>query len=135
MDTRRSPTKALPGQAEAVALPAVLGLRDTWLLAGVRAAISSSGFAVVDVAVSTNQLLYMTAYQRPRLVVVALDVLGTEPARVIRRALTCSADTAMVVLSPLETVPVWLLETGADAVVVQTEIGELKRVLWELRYR
>lgn len=135
MRTPRSLPHPPPDRAGAPPSLAVLGLRDTWLLAAVRAAVSSSGFAVTDVAVSTNELLYMTAYRRPRLVVAALDVLGAEPAQTIRRTLTRSSGTAMVILSQLEAVPVWLLEAGVDAVVAQTEIGELKRVLRELRYR
>lgn len=135
MRTRRPLPHPLADRPEAPTAPAVLALRDTWVLAAVRAAISSSGFAVADVAVSTNQLLDMTAYRRPRLIVAALDVLGTEPAQTIRRTLVRSPGTAMVVLSQLDAFPVWLLEAGADAVVAQTEIGELKRVLRELRDR
>lgn len=113
----------------------MLGLRDTGLLAAVRAAISASGFTVVDVAGSTSQLLNAAAYRLPRLVVAALDVLGAEPAQVIRRTIIRSPRTEVVVLSPLGTVPVWLLEAGADAVVAQVEIAELKRVLRDLRDR
>lgn len=136
MDGRRSPTQALPAQGKGVvSRPAVLGLQDTWLLAAVRTAVSSSGFAVADVAASANQLMYAVAYRRPQLVVAALDVLGIEPAQTIRRTVMRSPGTAVVVLSALGTVPVWLLEAGADAVVAQTEIGELKCVLRELSAR
>lgn len=135
MSERRSPTQDLADRVEAVAARAVLGLRDTGLLAGVRAAIVSSGFEVVDVAGSANQLLSAVADRQPRLAVAALDVLGVDPSQTIRGALVRSPDTAMVVLSPLDTVPVWLLEAGADAVVAQAEIGRLKRVLRDLHDR
>ena len=135
MSATRSSNQALPDRAEALAPLAVLGLRDTWLLAAVRAAIGASGFAVADVAVSTAGLLQVTAERRPRLVVAALDVLGAEPARTIQRALVGSPGTTVVVLSELDAVPVWLLEAGAEAVVAQAEIAELKWVLRGLRDR
>lgn len=87
---------------------------------------------MVDVVVSPRELVAAASFQRPELILATLDVLGVAPDRTVRRLLTASNGAAVVVLSPLGTVPLWLLEAGAHAVLDQREIGELKRVLKEL---
>lgn len=133
MDVRRSLTKPPADGVAAPLPPAVIGLRDHWLLPAVRAAVGDAGMQVADVVSATNQLLRVTTEWQPRLVVATLDVLGAEPTRTIRRMLVDSPGTSVVVLSELESLPVWLLDAGARAVISQVEIGELRRVVRALQ--
>ncbi|MBW3665898.1 MAG: hypothetical protein KY469_22680 [Actinobacteria bacterium] len=133
MRARRFPSHVPTSQVEARPAAAVVGLRDNQLLAAVQTAIESSGFQVTDVAVTPNQLLGAVSHRRPQLVVAALDVLGEDPGRVVGRTRVLSPHSPIVVLSPLGTVAAWLLEAGAEVVVAQTEIGELRKVLQDLR--
>lgn len=125
----RGPLTRRPADARRAAL---IGLHDVELVVAVHGAVSGSGFSVVDVVVSPRELVAAASFQRPELILATLDVLGVAPDRTVRRLLTASDGAAVVVLSPLGTVPLWLLEAGAHAVLDQREIGELKRVLKEL---
>ncbi len=129
MDQRRRRSPRIGSVVDPHDLRAVIGMRDGRLRTAVCAAVSRAGFLVSDRVTTARGLLAAVGTVQPRLVVACLDVLGAHPADTVRCVVDERPGTAVIVLSPLDTVPVWLLEAGAHEVVAETDIRRLRRVV------